>query len=226
MTMPQPVEQALRILIVDDHALIAQGVAVALEAEGVEVAVSTGPTSGDVLRAARSMHPDVVLLDLQLEGQIGSGLSLIDPLRAQGAQVLVLTGVTDRLRLAECLERGAVGIMSKSDPFDELVSQVLAAGTGEAVTPEAERIAMVQELRIRRAEQRERVEPLQRLTPRESAVLGELMTGKQAEAIATGNYVSIATVRSQIRSILQKLDVNSQLSAVAMARELGWTPPA
>lgn len=211
-----------RVLIVDDHALIAQGVAVALEAQGVATEVTTGPTSNDVLEVARGMRPDVVLLDLQFDGPIESGVTLIAPLRELGATVVVLTGVTDRAALAVCLEAGAHGVFPKSEPFDHLVEKVLAAATGAPVTTDRERYEMLDELHTRRADDRQRLAPFERLTPREATVLAHLMTGHQAEGIAQTNFVSVATIRSQIRSILQKLQVNSQLAAVAMAREAGW----
>ncbi len=74
---------------------------------------------------------------------------------------------------------------------------------------------------------REGVDDRQRLvglTPREQEVLRDLMDGRSAEAIARASYVSLATVRSQIRAVLQKLAVNSQLAAVAKARQAGWRP--
>ena len=213
---------ALRVLIVDDHALIAQGVAIALEGEGMVATVSTGPTIDDVVSAAEALRPDVVLLDLQLNGQIGSGLRLVKPLSKLGSAVVVLTGVTDEAALAECLEQGAYGLARKSEPFDQLVNKVIAAANGETVTPAHERFALLDNLRVERRRQRERFEPFQRLTAREAEVLDRLMRGMQAEAIARDFYVSVATVRSQIRSVLSKLDVNSQLAAVALASDAEW----
>lgn len=213
---------ALRVLIVDDHELIAQGVAMALEGEGMKAAVSTGPTTQDVLAAAERLRPDVVLLDLQINGQIGSGLHLVKPLASLGAAVVVLTGVTDEAALAECLEQGAYGLARKSEPFEQLVNKVVAAAHGDTVTPAHERFALIDTLRLRRRQQRERFEPFRRLTTREAEVLDQLMHGVQAEAIARDFFVSVATVRSQIRSILRKLDVNSQLAAVALATEAEW----
>jgi DNA-binding NarL/FixJ family response regulator len=136
--------------------------------------------------------------------------------------VVVLTGVTDEAALAECLEAGAYGLARKSEPFDRLVEKVAAAARGEAVTPPHERFAMLDHLRVHRREERERFAPFEELTPREAEVLAGLTQGMQAEVIARDAYVSVATVRSQIRSILRKLDVNSQLAAVALARETGW----
>jgi len=219
MTTSSP---SLRVLIVDDHALIAQGVKVALEAEGIGAEICTGPTIGDVLLAAGSLQPHVVLLDLQLGGSLGSGLDLIQPLGHNGARVVILSGLTDRPTLATCLEAGAYGLAGKNEPFEALVAKVVAAAEGRPLLSEQERYALLDELRGWRADERERLAPFASLTPRESDVLADLMRGRQAEA----HYVSLATIRSQIRSILQKLGVSSQLAAVAMAREADWSPDA
>lgn len=213
-----------KALIVDDHALLAQGVAIALEAEGVETRVSAALTFEDVIREATDMLPDVVLLDLQLEGEIGYSTPLIEPLNGLGAKVVMVTGVKERPDLAACIEAGAVGLASKSDPFEELVVQVLRAARGERLLPQSEEYELLDELRQHRAAERERLQPFDRLTPREEFVLARIMEGLQAEAIAAASYVSVATVRSQIRSILQKLEVNSQLAAAALARRSGWAP--
>lgn len=214
--------QPLKVLIVDDHHLIAHGVAIALDGEGMQAQVSTGPTPADVMDAATTLEPDVILLDLQLGGAIGSGLSLIGPLSDLGASVLVLTGVTDDTELAKCLEAGAYGVAKKSEPFEQLIRKVIAASKGETVMPAHERSALLDHLRAHRVQERERFAPFERLTAREVEVLLGIMQGKPAEALATDAYVSVATVRTQIRSILRKLDVNSQLAAVALTRESGW----
>lgn len=213
----------LRVLIVDDHKLIAQGLAVSLEAEGMDVAIVVGPTLDDILAAARRFRPDVVLLDLQLE-EAGNGLELVAPLRDLGAQVLVLTGVTDRVRLAQTVEAGATGLARKNEPFDQLIEKVMRAARGQPVQPEHERYALLDALHAHRADERARMEPFQRLTEREREVLAALMNGKSADTIANEAFVSIATVRTQIRAILQKLEVSSQIAAVATARKAGWAP--
>jgi len=79
-------------------------------------------------------------------------------------------------------------------------------------------------LREHRAAERARLAPFERLTTRERIVLGALMDGASAEEIAKSSFVSLATVRSQIRSILEKLSVHSQVAAVALAHRLRWDP--
>ena len=212
-----------RALIIEDHALIAHGLAVALEAEGIRTRITTGPTTEDVLSEARAFRPDVVLLDLQLDGEIGSGVPLIRPLVMLDAAVVVVTGVRDRVALGECLEAGATALVSKSDPFDDLVELVLRVARGGRVR-RPDQDELLDALRIHRKRSREQLAPFERLTAKESYVFGCLIDGFQADAIADVSCVSITTVRSQIRSILQKLGVRSQLAAVAMARDAGWTP--
>lgn len=213
------------VLIVEDHELLAQSLVFALRAEGVGAETLRPESKEQILDVARDLRPGVVLLDLELGGEIGDSIPLIAPLEELGAQVMMVTGVTDRVRLAECLEAGATGLINKSIPFDQLVESVReVAELGSLVAPQ-QRHELLGELRRQRASDRERLAPFERLTAREQQVLAGLMDGQSAEKIAEESFVSLATVRSQIRAVLLKLDVNSQLAAVALARKNQWTPP-
>lgn len=210
------------VLIIEDHELLAQSLVFALRAEGLKAETLKPDTREQILQSADELRPTVVLLDLELGGAIGSSVSLIEPLEALGAQVMMVTGVTDRVRLAECLEAGATGLINKSAPFDQLVESVREVAELGTLIPPEQRHELLGELRRQRAADRARMEPFERLTPREQDVLRGLVAGKAAEKIAEDAFVSLATVRSQIRAILLKLDVNSQLAAVALARQAGW----
>lgn len=212
------------VLIVEDHELLAQSLLFALRAEGLAVETITPTTADAILKTADALRPTVVLLDLELGGEVGSSLGLIGPLDTLGAQVMMVTGVTDRIRLAECLEAGATALIDKSTPFDQLVAAVREVAELGTLIPQEERHELLAELRRQRALDRERLAPFERLTAREQQVLAGLMEGKSAEKIAEEAFVSLATVRSQIRAILVKLDVNSQLAAVALAQANGWKP--
>ena len=214
------------VLIVEDHELLAQSLVFALRAEGVDTETLKPETADQILKVAEDLQPTVVLLDLELGGEIGTSLSLIGPLEQMGAQVMMVTGVTDRVRLAECLEAGATGLINKSTPFDQLVEAVREVAELGTLIPAEQRHELMNELRKQRQADRERLEPFERLTAREQYVLAGLMEGKSAEVIADESFVSLATVRSQIRAILLKLDVNSQLAAVALAQRNGWSLPA
>src|SRR4051812_13353633 len=120
------------VMLVEDHELMAQGLTLALRAEGFTVEVVRPPSAENVLAAAAQLRPGLVLLDLDL-GEGGSGLPLIAPLRAGGAEVMMLTGVTDRLRLAECVEAGAVALGEKADSFDAVLDKAMRVLAGEQV---------------------------------------------------------------------------------------------
>jgi DNA-binding NarL/FixJ family response regulator len=210
------------VLIVEDHGLLADSLLYALRAEGLDADKIAPVTADGILDTARRLSPTVVLLDLDLGGEIGSSVGLIPPLHQLGAQVVMVTGISDRTRLAECLEAGATGLIDKATSFDQLVDSVREVAELGTIVPAARRDMLLAELREQRKADQRRREPFERLTPREREVLAALMDGKSANVIAKESSVSLATVRSQIRTILMKLDVNSQLTAVAMAKRSGW----
>jgi two-component system, NarL family, nitrate/nitrite response regulator NarL len=163
----------------------------------------------------------VVLLDLDL-GPLGSGLDLVGPLVEAGAVVVMLTGVTDRAQLAACVEAGAAGLLAKTIPFDDLIEAVATVANRGTLLDQAGRDELLADLRAKRAADRRRLAAFEALTARERAVLAQLVEGRSAEAVAAASFVSVATVRSQIQAILRKLGVNSQLAAVALARDAGF----
>jgi len=211
-----------RLLIVDDHRVLTEALALALRLEGFEdVAVAHDFTPQGVLDAAEKAKADVVLVDLHLGGS-ASGVGLIAPLVAWGAQVLVLTAEQAPHLLAECLEAGATGVFDKVQPFDHVAHLIRDAAQGRTVLEPEAREQLVAALRQHRSRETVRLEPFSHLTAREGDVLRLLLEGRTADDIAAAHTVTMATVRGQIRSILQKLGVNSQLAAVVLAHRAGW----
>lgn len=213
-----------RLAVVEDHELLAESLAYALARQGLDAVVVAPHSEKEVLARLEDIRPDVVLLDLHL-GDLGSALPVIEPLRGLGIRVIVMTGETSRAAWGECLEAGAAAIVSKTAPFDALLDRIARLATGDDAMPPGEREDLLAELRAARLEERVRLEPFRRLSVRECEVLTDLMEGWNAEAIADAAFVSVTTVRSHIRSILRKLDVGSQLAAVAMATRAGWSSP-
>jgi DNA-binding NarL/FixJ family response regulator len=209
------------VLVVDDHRLVGESLQAALKIRGFRVDLSDCATGTGVLDEAVRIRPSVVLLDLDL-AQAGRGDELISPLVSMGSTVLVLTGTIDPIRTAECLEQGAAGVLSKAGSITEIVDTVRRAMAGEVVTSRAMRARYAAELDQHRREERARLAPLETLSPQERRVLGCIVDGCPAEEIAHHLTVSLNTVRTQIRSILRKLGVNSQLAAVALASQAGW----
>ena len=205
--------------IVDDHRFLAQTLALALQEADFD-AVLIDPADDVVLRV-RQWQASVVLLDLNLERGV-SGDELIPALSSERA-VVVLTAENDHARWGECLLAGAVGVLPKSSPLEDVVGAVELAARGDSVVTGAQRITWLRAADHRRAETESALAPFRRLTPREEEVLAALVDGEPALAIAERAIVSEATVRSHIRSVLSKLGVGSQLQAVAKARRAGWS---
>ena len=212
------------VLVVDDHSLITQGLTFALRAENLDVHVSAEPDMTLVMALALVHQPVLALVDLQFGGAACEGMALIEPL-SQTTPVLVLTGVTDRAVLGACLAAGAVGIASKAEHFDRLIDRIRAALRGEPVNSLREREDMIEAHRERKAGDARRLSSFASLSQRECEVLDHLASGMTAEVIADRICVSMPTVRTHIQAILRKLEVNTQLAAVARVRESGWTTP-
>jgi DNA-binding NarL/FixJ family response regulator len=130
--------------------------------------------------------------------------------------VLILGGSRDSVRMAGAVAAGAIGTVSKSDTLRVLLDSVFAAAAGGEVMPDAERSEWLRRYQSYQTQRRELDQHLARLTPRERKVLELLDQGSCAQTIAEQLVVSLTTVRAQIRSILAKLEVNSQLEAVAL----------
>jgi DNA-binding NarL/FixJ family response regulator len=213
-----PTLAALSAVVVDDHRLLAQSIAISLRQEGVActVAALTDPVS--LVAGIVEERPDVVLLDLDLGTGIGDGGALVAPLVAAGCRVLLVTASTDPVRLAVALEAGAVGVLAKTEPIEVLLEAATRAARGERVMDDVRERSLLRDARTRR----DSLACFGRLTGREAQVLRALGRGENVAAIAAASYVSEATVRSQVRGVLTKLGAGSQLEAVALAHRAGW----
>jgi DNA-binding NarL/FixJ family response regulator len=212
----------LKAVVVDDHRLLAQSIAISLRQEGLDCSVAPLGDPASVLRSVIADRPDVVLLDLDLGGDVGDGGALVAPLVAAGCRVVLLTASTDPVRLAAAVEAGAVGVLAKTQLIDVLIATTTAAARREPVMSADQERALLHDARRRRASRESALAPFARLTEREAQVLRALGHGTSVATIAAGWCVAEATVRSQVRGVLVKLDVGSQLEAVALAHRVGW----
>lgn len=219
---------ATRILIIEDHVLFAESLELALTVEGYDVRRVPVPTRpeppGALLASIIRLKPRIVLLDLDL-APFGDGDGLITRIAAAGINVVVVTGSSDRSRWGGAIQYGARTVISKSRPLNEILSTVRRIAHGLPVLDHRDREEMIRYWQRKRGENQELLDRLERLTVRESEVLGELMLGHTVHAIAATRVVSEATVRTQVKAILAKLEVSSQLAAVGLAHEVEWRPP-
>jgi len=218
---PHPAPDAPTILIVDDHDLVGTSLAVALTAEGLRARRATGVDPAGILAEAATLRPGLALLDLDLgrdrRGRRRDGVDLVVPLTERGWCCVVLSAA-DRSRVGAALAAGAVAAVPKRAPWPVLLANVRAALDGRVVMNPEIRQELIDSFRAQDAERRDIAEKLGRLTQREREVLAELAQGNRAQAVAEQYVVSLATVRTQIRSVLSKLEVGSQLEAVALYR--------
>ena len=215
----------MRVVIVEDHTLFAESLELALTLEGYDAhrfeLPEVPPSEAKLNSLIMRTQPRIVLLDLDL-GQHGSGVRLIPPLARAGADVVVVTGSTDRARWGHALHSGARTVLPKTVALGEILGTVRRLNYGLNVLDIDERERLIgawvgQEQNL--IEIRDRLAQLSR---RESQVLEHLMGGFTVGDIAKLRVVSEATVRTQVKSILSKLGVSSQIAAVSVAHKAEW----
>jgi DNA-binding NarL/FixJ family response regulator len=162
-------------------------------------------------------------MDLDL-GIAGDGVDLIDRLSSRFL-VVVVSGTSDPARIGAALAAGATTVISKSLPFEKILDTLIRLRDGLPAMSRQERERLLARWREERDFDREVKARFDLLTTREAEVLGQLMAGRQVSAIARRSFVSESTVRTQVKSVLSKLQVNSQLTAVGLAHRARWRPP-
>lgn len=209
--------------MIDDDVIVRESLAIALGGHGYEVVTLEDLDPAAVVDAATAAQPAVILLDHFLG--TGLGHDLIKPLvEATEATILLLTGADDPEILGASLEAGAAGTLLKRQPMQDLLDSIALAIEGHTVQRPEQRDRLIASARSSRDERERVLAPFATLTTREEAVLVGMIEGLSAEQIAERDFVSLATVRSQIQSVLRKLGVGSQLAAVAAARRADWRP--
>lgn len=208
-----------RLLVVEEYSMLAEGLGLALAGRGWTVETSSGPTADDVVDRAHRFEPDCILTDVRMGVGIGCGIELVERLAETNARVVMLTAERRRSVLAECVEAGATGWISKGSALAEVDAGLMRLLAGESLICLTDRAQLLDDLRVERERTRNDRQVFDNLTEREALVLAALSDGLSAAEIADEHVVGLATVRSQIRGVLLKLDVRSQLAAVAIAAE-------
>jgi two-component system nitrate/nitrite response regulator NarL len=206
-----------RVLVVEQHALLAMGLQLALSACDWTVEAVSAATATDLMGRAEPFRPQCIIVGMNPTAAKTHSVEVIASLAAFGAPVLVLTAERRRSVLAECLEAGAAGWISTEASLDDVEAALRCVIAGGSLIGRADRAALLDELRCERAGSVRAQAWAGLLTQREAVVLAALVDGLSAEEIAETQYVALTTVRSQIRAVLRKLDVRSQVAAVAIA---------
>jgi NarL family two-component system response regulator LiaR len=207
----------IRVLIVDDHRIVRQGLRLLLEQEdGIEVVGECADGRG-VLDAVRAYRPDVILLDLLMPDPDGvtvlRRLSASGHPEAQQAQVIALTSSQDDEQILAALRAGALSYLPKTADVGQVLQAVRAAAAGASSLDARTVTLLVQRLRQYAAPPG----PLQALSPREREVLIELTRGRSNREIARALSIGEETVRSHVSAILAKLGLADRTQAAIFA---------
>jgi DNA-binding NarL/FixJ family response regulator len=202
----------IRLLIVDDHPVVRDGLRGMFDAVADVEVVGEAADGAEAVVRARALGPDVVLMDLRMPGT--DGVSAIRQLAADGtaARVLVLTTYDTERDVLPAIEAGATGYLLKDAPREELFRAVRAAARGEAVLSPAVATRLLGQVR---APEREP------LSTRELEVLNLIAAGATNREAARRLFISEATVKTHLLHVYGKLGVNDRAAAVAVAYQRG-----
>ncbi len=210
--------QPIRILIVDDHAVVRRGLIMVLRLEPDFEIVGEAENGKIALDMARQLLPDLILLDFAMPEMDGAETAKALKARMPAVKVLVLSGVELDDRLLDLLATGVDGYVIKDIEPDELAQAIRTVAQGEAyLHPSLARRVLTR----MSAREKEQPVPPARLTPREEEVLRLMATPHTYREIAEQLYVSEETIRSHAKRILSKLDQPNRAQAVLAAVRVG-----
>jgi DNA-binding NarL/FixJ family response regulator len=219
---------SVRVLIVDDQALVRAGFRMILESEPDVEIVGEAGDGAEALEAARALSPDVILMDIRmpnLDGLEATRRLLETP--GDVPRVLMLTTFDLDEYVYEALRAGASGFMLKDTPPEQLVEAIHVVARGDALLSPTITRRVIEEF-IRRPPSTipvERPAKLAELTARELEVLGFMARGLSNAEIATDLFVSETTVKTHVARILMKLGLRDRVQAVVFAYESGLVQP-
>ncbi len=205
----------IRVLLVDDHTVVRQGLKVFFDLQDdIDVVGEAGDGAGAVA-AARRLAPDVILMDLIMPGM--DGLTAIGHIKQEHPEIeiVAITSFIEEEKVTAALEAGATGYLLKDAEADEVAAAVRAAYAGEMHLDPAVARLLAQRLRQRRTE-KDAAEPL---TERERDVLRLLGQGMSNKQIASALFITEGTARTYVSNILGKLGLTSRTQAALYAVE-------
>ena len=207
MTPPTPI----RLALVDDHAVVTEGVSMLLARFSDLEIVGTASGGADAVGLVDATHPDVVLMDLSMPDVDGVEATRRVIAAHPGVRILALTAFVDHRLVNAAMAAGAAGYLLKSVSGDDLAAAIRTVASGASIlSPDAFSVVMGS-----------RNEVGDDLTPRERDVLDQVARGLSNKQIATALGLSPGTVRIHVSNILAKLDVDNRTAAATVARDAG-----
>ena len=215
-------EPPLRILLVDDHEVVRDGVKALLQATDDIIVTAEASSVREAVDEADRARPDVVVMDVRLAD--GSGIEATREIRARHPKtaIIMLTSFADDEALFASIMAGASGYVLKQVKGGELVRAIRTVGKGESLLDPAVTSAVLD--RLRKGKHLLRDEKLARLSPQEERILALVADGKTNREIGEELHLAEKTVKNYVSSILSKLEVARRAEAAAYLARHTTTP--
>lgn len=211
-------DMPIKVLLVDDHEMVRIGLAAVLGTEdGIEV-VGEASNGKDGIRLAKEYEPDVVLMDLVMEGMDGIETTRLLMQEIPEVKVIVLTSFLDDEKMYPVIEAGAFSYLLKTSRAGEIANAIRAAANGQSILESQVASKMMNRLR---GQQKQASAAHHELTEREMEVLRLIASGKSNQDVADELFIGIKTVKFHVTNILAKLGVEDRTQAAIYAFKNG-----
>ena len=209
---------AIRVLIVDDHALFRRGLQMVLEQESDILVVGEGGDGAEAVAKAQELMPDVVLMDVRMPKRGGIDATRQIKEILPHVKILMLTISDEEADLYDAIKAGATGYLLKEVSIEEVGAAIRSVQTGQSLISPSMASKLLSEFAtmVKRADEKQST-PQPRLTDREMEVLKLVAKGRNNRDIAKELFISENTVKNHIRNILEKLHLHSRMEAVVYA---------
>ena len=209
---------AIRVLIVDDHALFRRGLQMVLEQESDIIVVGEGGDGAEAVTKTQELMPDVVLMDVRMPKRGGIDATKQIKEIAPHVKILMLTISDEEADLYDAIKAGATGYLLKEVSIEEVGAAIRSVQTGQSLISPSMASKLLSEFAtmVKRADEKQAA-PQPRLTDREMEVLKLVAKGRNNRDIAKELFISENTVKNHIRNILEKLHLHSRMEAVVYA---------
>lgn len=210
-------EAQIRVLLVDDHQVLREGLRLLLEGEGDMVVVSEAGTGQDAIRLALELHPDVIVMDLGLPD--GSGIDVIQEIHSQepSMRFVVLSMYSDRELVMKALEAGSDGYVPKSSAHSDLLQAIRVVHAGQRYLHPIAATAVVTEM----LDKQEESQLLEILSDREAQVLRFTAMGFTSRDIGDRLSLSPKTVDTYRQRAMNKLELENRADLIRFALRAG-----
>lgn len=210
----------IRVMLVDDHVLVREGVRTLLEAQSDVEVVAEAANGAEALEKARTSQPDVVLMDIGMPGMSGLEATRLIRQSVPGARILVVTIHSSDDYFFRILDAGASGYILKEAAFSDLISAVRAVYHGGVFLYPSVAGKLVEDY-LRRVSTGEERASYDDLTPREKEVLRLIGEGCTNQEIGEALHLSVNTVQTHRAHIMEKLNLHSRADLVKYAMRMG-----